>query len=131
VGFRQEAFTEDQLKRLKPFVGDLSDTSFFLATYYMYFPFPTCEVKCGTAALDVADRQNDLMFKLKSLRNPNRENPGFRRVWKATISLTIQAMMRPLCMMMLIAYQAVLLPRETLRRILHYLRGWVGEHPKS
>lgn len=24
----------------------------------MYFPFPTCEVKCGGAALDVADRQN-------------------------------------------------------------------------
>jgi hypothetical protein len=24
----------------------------------MYFPFFTCEVKCGAAALDVADRQN-------------------------------------------------------------------------
>lgn len=24
----------------------------------MYFPFLTCEVKCGTAALDVSDRQN-------------------------------------------------------------------------
>ncbi|CAM6003521.1 unnamed protein product [Sphagnum balticum] len=24
----------------------------------MYLPFPTCEVKCGAAALDVADRQN-------------------------------------------------------------------------
>jgi len=24
----------------------------------MYFPFLTCEVKCGAAALDVADRQN-------------------------------------------------------------------------
>jgi hypothetical protein len=29
-----------------------------MATYYMYFPFLTCEVKCGTAALDVADKQN-------------------------------------------------------------------------
>ena len=29
-----------------------------MATYYMYFPFLTCEVKCGAAALDVADRQN-------------------------------------------------------------------------
>jgi hypothetical protein len=58
VGFRREAFTEDQLKRLEPFVGDLSDTSFFMATFYMYFPFLTCEVKCGTAALDVADKQN-------------------------------------------------------------------------
>ena len=58
VGFRREAFTEDQLKRLEPFVGDLSDVSFFMATYYMYFPFLTCEVKCGTGALNVADRQN-------------------------------------------------------------------------
>lgn len=24
----------------------------------MYFPFLTCEVKCGAVALDVADRQN-------------------------------------------------------------------------
>jgi hypothetical protein len=29
-----------------------------MATYYMYFPFLACEVKCGAAALDVADRQN-------------------------------------------------------------------------
>jgi len=56
VGFRREAFTEDQLKRLGPLVGELTDTSFFMATYYMYFPFLTCEVKCG--ALDIADRQN-------------------------------------------------------------------------
>ncbi len=58
VGFRREVFTEDQLKRLEPFVGELTDTSFFMATYYMYFPFLTCEVKCGAAALDIADRQN-------------------------------------------------------------------------
>lgn len=58
VGFKREAFTEDQLKRLKPFVGDLTDTSFFIATYYIYFPFLTCEVKCSAAALNVADRQN-------------------------------------------------------------------------
>ena len=58
TGFSREAFTEDQLKRLEPFVGELTDTSFFMATYYMYFPFLTCEVKCGAAALDIADRQN-------------------------------------------------------------------------
>jgi hypothetical protein len=29
-----------------------------MATWQMYFPFLTCEVKCGAAALDVADRQN-------------------------------------------------------------------------
>ncbi|KAL8295050.1 hypothetical protein RB601_003562 [Gaeumannomyces tritici] len=60
VGFRREAFTDDQLAKLSPFVGDFifGDQSLFMATYYMYFPFLTCEVKCGTAALDVADRQN-------------------------------------------------------------------------
>jgi hypothetical protein len=29
-----------------------------MATWRMYFPFFTCEVKCGAAALDIADRQN-------------------------------------------------------------------------
>jgi hypothetical protein len=43
-----------------PFVGEVTDTvtSYFLATWQMYFPFLTSEVKCGAAALDVADRQN-------------------------------------------------------------------------
>jgi len=58
VGFRREAFTEDQLNKLQPFVGELTDTSYLMATWYMYLPFLTCEVKCGAAALDVADRQN-------------------------------------------------------------------------
>ena len=58
VGFRREAFTEEQLKKLQPFVGELTDLSFFMATYYLYFPFLTCEVKGGAAALDIADRQN-------------------------------------------------------------------------
>ncbi|KAK5080088.1 hypothetical protein LTS08_008742 [Lithohypha guttulata] len=34
------------------------DQSLFMGTYYMYFPFLMCEVKCGAAALDIADRQN-------------------------------------------------------------------------
>jgi hypothetical protein len=58
VGFKRTAFTEDQLSKIKPILGDIMDMSFFMATYYMYFPFLTCEVKCGAAALDVADRQN-------------------------------------------------------------------------
>jgi len=60
VGFRREAFTDDQLAKLSPFIGDFiaGDQSLFMATYYMYFPFLTCEVKCSAAALDVADRQN-------------------------------------------------------------------------
>jgi hypothetical protein len=60
VGFGRSAFTDDQLEKLKPFVGEVIDTftSYFMATWQMYFPFLTCEVKCGAAALDVADRQN-------------------------------------------------------------------------
>lgn len=62
VGFGRSAFTEQQLKKLEPLVGDVLSgskfTTFFMATTRMYFPFLTCEVKCGAAALDVADRQN-------------------------------------------------------------------------
>jgi hypothetical protein len=60
VGFPRAAFTDGQLAKLSPFIGDFvaGDMSFFMATYYMYFPFLSCEVKCGAAALDVADRQN-------------------------------------------------------------------------
>ncbi|KAF4534215.1 uncharacterized protein LTHEOB_12971 [Lasiodiplodia theobromae] len=58
VGFRWNCFTQKQIKRLEPFIGDLEDESLFKATSLMYFPFLTCEVKCGAAALDVADRQN-------------------------------------------------------------------------
>ncbi|KAH8686626.1 hypothetical protein GQ44DRAFT_780938 [Phaeosphaeriaceae sp. PMI808] len=60
VGFEREAFSKEQREKLAPFIGDFiaGDQSYFMATYYMYFPFFTCEVKCGAAALDVADRQN-------------------------------------------------------------------------
>ncbi|KAK5651137.1 hypothetical protein OQA88_13254 [Cercophora sp. LCS_1] len=57
IGFRRDAFTEDQLAKLSPCIGDIfaGDQSLFMATYYMYFPFLTCEVQYGA---DVADRQN-------------------------------------------------------------------------
>jgi hypothetical protein len=58
VGFASSAFTPEQLKKLQPFVGGWTYTSFFRATWRTYFPFFTCEVKCGAGALDVADRQN-------------------------------------------------------------------------
>ncbi|MCJ1243651.1 hypothetical protein MMC30_000848 [Trapelia coarctata] len=54
----RSAFTDEQLDKLDPLIGTVYDTSFFVATYQMYFPFFTCEVKCGAAALDIADRQN-------------------------------------------------------------------------
>jgi hypothetical protein len=58
VGFRRSAFSDEQLKKLDKLIGSVFDNSFFVATYRMYFPFFTCEVKCGAAALDIADRQN-------------------------------------------------------------------------
>ena len=60
VGFGRSAFTEEQLDKLKPFVGEpgFKAITYFMATTRIYFPFFTCEVKCGAAALDFADRQN-------------------------------------------------------------------------
>ncbi|KAK2757376.1 hypothetical protein FQN54_004891 [Arachnomyces sp. PD_36] len=60
VRFERSAFTNDQLKKLKSFVDEVADTftSYFMIIWQMFFPFLTCEVKCGAAALDIADRQN-------------------------------------------------------------------------
>lgn len=59
LGFKREAFTREQLQKLQPFIGnELQDCSYFAATYDMYFPFLTSEVKCGASALDIADWQN-------------------------------------------------------------------------
>ena len=58
VGFRRSAFSDEQLRKLDKLVGSVFESSFFVATFRMYFPFFTCEVKCGAAALDIADRQN-------------------------------------------------------------------------
>lgn len=58
-GFDRDAFNAEQLQKLQPFFGDLlTDFSLFAVTYQKYFPFLTCEVKCGGGGLDVADRQN-------------------------------------------------------------------------
>lgn len=69
VGFRREAFTEEQLNKMQPLVGELTDTSYFVATWYMYFPFLTCEVKGGATSLDNADRQNAHSMTL-AMRGP-------------------------------------------------------------
>jgi hypothetical protein len=60
VGFRREAFTEEQLNKMAPAIGNFiaGDQSLFMATSEMHFPFLACEVKCGAEALDFADRQN-------------------------------------------------------------------------
>jgi len=58
LGFKRESFNQDRLRKLQPFIGELDDLSHFAATYNMYLPFLAVEVKCGAAALDIADRQN-------------------------------------------------------------------------
>ncbi|KAK0829575.1 hypothetical protein LTS02_018306, partial [Friedmanniomyces endolithicus] len=81
-----------QLQKLQPFVGELVDMSYFMATYYMYFPFLTCEVKCGAAALDVADRQNAHSMTLavrgvvELLRRAKREKDVDREILAFSIS---------------------------------------------
>jgi len=59
LGFKRDAFSREQLQKLQPFIGDLlKDSTLIAATYNMYLPFFSAEVKCGAAALDIADRQN-------------------------------------------------------------------------
>ncbi|OQU96367.1 hypothetical protein CLAIMM_02461 isoform 1 [Cladophialophora immunda] len=58
VGFNRSAFTEEHLEKLGELTGGVFDTSFSAANRRMYFPFLTCEVKCGFGGLDIADRQN-------------------------------------------------------------------------
>ncbi|KAM5451727.1 hypothetical protein MaudCBS49596_003554 [Microsporum audouinii] len=89
VGFCRRAFSDDQLRRLEPFIGDVDQSSFFMSTADTYFPFMTSEVKCRKAALDIADRQNahsmtlavrgvvELFRVVKRLKELNREILGF------------------------------------------------------
>ena len=59
LGFKRDAFSREQIRKLQPFIGDLlTDSTLIAATYNMYLPFFSAEVKCGAAALDIADRQN-------------------------------------------------------------------------
>jgi hypothetical protein len=59
LGVKRDAFSREQLKKLQLFIGNpLADSSLLAATYNMYLPFLSSEVKCGTTGLDVADRQN-------------------------------------------------------------------------
>ncbi|KIW77445.1 hypothetical protein Z517_09891 [Fonsecaea pedrosoi CBS 271.37] len=46
AGFKRSAFTETQLQKLQPFLGDLADTCFFTGTWYMYFRSSPSKSKC-------------------------------------------------------------------------------------
>lgn len=94
IGFRRNAFTEDQLAKLSPFISDFiaGDQSLFMAMSYIYFPFLTCEVKCGAAALDIADRQNvhSITLAVRAIvelfRAVNREDKVNRQILTFSIS---------------------------------------------
>ncbi|EAS36605.3 uncharacterized protein CIMG_01959 [Coccidioides immitis RS] len=58
VGFKRSSFTEEQIAKLLPYIGDWDCTSHFLGSFSMFFPSFTAEVKCGSEGLDVADRRN-------------------------------------------------------------------------
>ena len=62
VGFKRNVFTTKQLETLEPYTGNVlaatKHRSCFLATWRIFFPFFTCEAKCGAGGLDIADRQN-------------------------------------------------------------------------
>jgi hypothetical protein len=63
-----------------------------MATYYIYFPFITYEVKCGAAALNIADRQNTHSITLavrgiiKLFRLIKREKELYREILAFLIS---------------------------------------------
>src|SRR5258708_36113513 len=63
-----------------------------MTTNYLYFPFLTCEVKCGAIALDVAERQNAHSMTLavrgivEFFRLAKRENELHREILAFSIS---------------------------------------------
>lgn len=94
VGFKRDAFSEEQHKKLRPLIGDFlaGCQSYYMATYYMYFPFLTCEVKCGAQALDIADRQNAHSMTLavravvELFRHVGREKEADREILAFSVS---------------------------------------------
>jgi hypothetical protein len=56
----RDTFNEDKLRQLAHYIHKVAagDSSSFMVTFYLHFPFLTREVKCGTEVLDVADQQN-------------------------------------------------------------------------
>ncbi|KAL8646924.1 MAG: hypothetical protein Q9210_005856 [Variospora velana] len=94
VGFGRSAFTLEQVNKLKPFVGEPGSKviTYFIATTRIYFPFLTCEVKCGAAALDITDRQNAhsitvaVRALIKLFRSVKREKELDREILAFSIS---------------------------------------------
>jgi len=58
VEFKRSAFINKQLKKLDSLIDSVFENFLFIAIYWMYFSFFTCEIKCDVATLDIVDRQN-------------------------------------------------------------------------
>ena len=94
VGFKRSAFTDEQMNKLLPLVGEFESRlpTYFIATAWMYFPFMTCEVKSHSANLEVADRQNaqSMSIALRAVvalyRQVNREKELDRKLLTFSIS---------------------------------------------
>ena len=91
VGFRPRAFSPEQQKRIESLVG-VTERNPLMATYKVYFPFLTCEVKCNNVPLTVADRQNahSASFAVNALislyRAAGREKELDRRILAFSVS---------------------------------------------
>ena len=92
VGFKRSAFTRDQLLKFQPYLGGPLSSSYFMGTYYMHFPFFTCEVKSDSMSLDIADRQNlhSMTLGLRGIvelfRSVNRVDELHRRILTFSVS---------------------------------------------
>jgi hypothetical protein len=58
VGLKASAFTLTEYEKLMPYIGGFDETCFVKVTNDIFFPFLTCEAKCGEVGLAVADQQN-------------------------------------------------------------------------
>ncbi|KAL3441091.1 hypothetical protein BJX65DRAFT_314195 [Aspergillus insuetus] len=59
VGFSMSAFTQAQLAKLKPFLGDgRESSSYFKGVTRMLFPFLTAEAQCEGEGVEEAERKN-------------------------------------------------------------------------
>lgn len=58
AGLKESVFTQTEYEKLMPYIGGSNETCYFKVTNDIFFPFLTCEAKCGEVGLAVADRQN-------------------------------------------------------------------------
>ncbi|KAL2867134.1 uncharacterized protein BJX67DRAFT_381156 [Aspergillus lucknowensis] len=58
VGFKVDAFTREQMRKLQPHLGTGNDTSFFKGTLEMLFPFFAVEIKAFIGSMEAAGRAN-------------------------------------------------------------------------